>query len=294
MRGSMIRILEPISRLGLLDKLGEKLQHVVTRGLESLGPNQRAVRNLLHGTWMGHPLHPVLTDVAIGGFTATVTLDLLDQFGPEDAFARGADAALGLGLLGGLASAVTGANDWQHTDGKPRRLGVLHALLNSTATLLFTASMIARLAGARGAGRGLASLGFGISMTAAYIGGDLVYGHQIGVNHAAGTSGPEEFTPVSPDSELREDEPRRAEVEGAALVLVRHAGRVHALAATCSHLGGPLPEGKIEDGGIMCPWHGSRFSVEDGSVLDGPATFPQPCYETRVQGGQIEVRAQRA
>ena len=56
-------------------------------------------------------------------------------------------------------------------------------------------------------------------------------------------------------------------------------------------MGGPLSEGELKDGSVVCPWHGSRFCLADGSVLDGPATIPQPRYETRVRNGQIEVRA---
>jgi nitrite reductase/ring-hydroxylating ferredoxin subunit len=66
-----------------------------------------------------------------------------------------------------------------------------------------------------------------------------------------------------------------------------------ALAETCSHLGGPLAEGQLEGNSVRCPWHGSRFALKDGSVLDGPATHPQPCFETRIRNGQIEIRASR-
>jgi nitrite reductase/ring-hydroxylating ferredoxin subunit len=77
------------------------------------------------------------------------------------------------------------------------------------------------------------------------------------------------------------------------VLLLRRGERIYAIAETCSHLGGPLAEGEIEDLSVICPWHGSRFALDSGQVLDGPATFPQPCFETRVQHGQIEVRAAR-
>ncbi len=286
----MRSVLDTLSRQASLDQIGEKLQKLVTAGFIAAGTDTRRLQNVLHGTWLGHPLHPVLTDVAIGGWTAAVTLDLVDQLTGDETVARGADVALGLGLLGALGSAVTGATDWQHTNGRPRRLGVAHALLNVVATTLFTLSLIARLSGRRGAGHWLASVGITVGTAAAYIGGDLVFGEQIGVNHAVGQSVPNDFTVALPESELHEAEPRLAEVAGTRVVLVRHAGRIHALGEVCSHLGGPLAEGKIEDGGIVCPWHSSRFRLEDGGVLDGPATFPEPCFGTRVNAGQIEIR----
>src|SRR2546426_1118376 len=216
----MIRVLDVVAKQRWLDRIGDLLQQGITAAFESLGTDTRALKNLLHGTWVGHPLHPILTDVAIGGWTTAVALDLLDQVADDELTASGADAALGLGLLGAVGSAITGANDWQHTDGKPRRLGVAHAVLNATATALFTTSLIARLAGSRSSGRWLAWLGLGISTGAAYIGGDLVFGEQIGVNHAAGQSIPDDYTAALPDAELHEDEPHLAEVGGTRVVLV--------------------------------------------------------------------------
>ncbi len=285
----MIRVLDVVGRQAWLDRFGDLLQQLINAGFGVFGEDTQGLRNLLHGTWLGHPLHPVFTDVALGGFTAAVTLDLVDQVTGDERLETGADAALGLGLAGAIGAAVTGLNDWQHTGGQSRRLGVMHALLNGTSTVLFTASLFARLLGNRGAGRSLASLGLGTSLAAAYIGGDLVYGKQIGVDHAALVAGPDEFTPALPDADLPEGQPRLAEVNGERFVLIRHGGAIHALAETCSHQGGPLSEGTMKDGGIVCPWHSSRFNVEDGGVLDGPATFPQPCFATRVRDGQIEI-----
>ena len=111
------------------------------------------------------------------------------------------------------------------------------------------------------------------------------------MNHAAAQEMPKEFVPVLPDADLGEAEMKRAEAEGVPVLLVRLEGTVCALAHTCSHLGGPLSEGKLEGDVVQCPWHGSRFNVRDGSVVDGPATFPQPCFEARVREGQIEVRS---
>src|SRR4029078_6907285 len=131
-------------------------------------------------------------------------------------------------------------------------------------------------------------LGYAVSSTAAYLGGHLVFSEQIGVNHAAAQELPKEFVPVLADAELRENEMKRVDAGGAPVLLVRREGEVCALAHTCALLAGPLSEGKLEGDVVQCPWHGSRFNVRDGSVVDGPATFPQPCFETRAREGHLQ------
>jgi nitrite reductase/ring-hydroxylating ferredoxin subunit len=118
----------------------------------------------------------------------------------------------------------------------------------------------------------------------------LVYEQGIGVDRNQGQALPEKFVPVFSESELGDGELKRAEHDGVPILLVRRGKRTFALAEKCSHLGGPLSEGKLRDNSVQCPWHGSRFSLEDGQVLDGPAVHPQPCLEARVRNGKIEVR----
>lgn len=118
----------------------------------------------------------------------------------------------------------------------------------------------------------------------------MVYKEKIGVDHSDSEKLPEEFSSVLAEADLPEDKPVRAEHNGTPIVLVRRGKKIFALAETCSHLGGPLSKGKLDGEIIQCPWHGSRFSVRDGHVVDGPAVHPQPCLETRLRNGQIEVR----
>ena len=120
-----------------------------------------------------------------------------------------------------------------------------------------------------------------------------ISGEQIGVDHVLEPSINYRYTPVMAEAELPENTPKRAEVDGVPLVLVRQEGRVYALAETCAHLGGPLAEGTLEGASIRCPWHGSRYALADGRVLDGPSTWDQPCFVARVRDGQIEVRGDR-
>ncbi len=284
-------VLDAIDRQEWLESVADTVKGAVKGAYEAGGEVGRTIKNALHGTWLGHPLHPVLTDVPLGAWTVALVLDTMDACSPSRSVARGAKIAVGVGLAGAAGAAITGLTDWQDTDGRARRMGLVHGLLNVTATLLYAASFLNRGESSRAGARRFALAGFAVAGAAAWLGGDLVYGEQIGVNHAAGAEAPPDFTPVLPDAELAEGEMRRIEVNRVRILLVRKNGNVHAMAETCSHLGGPLSEGKFDGECVQCPWHGSRFAVEDGHVVDGPATHPQPSCETRVRNGQIEIKS---
>ena len=101
---------------------------------------------------------------------------------------------------------------------------------------------------------------------------------------------PEEFTPVLESAVLADNSMRKATIEDASFVVVRQGQHVCALAHSCA-FGGPLSEGTLKAGSVVCPRHGSEFALEDGRVLNGPATEPQPCFEVREREGRIELRA---
>lgn len=284
-------LIKVIEQQDVLEQASDQIQPLVTGAFKSAGPAGQEVKNFLHGTWLGHPLHPVLTDVPIGAWTAALALDAMETISGRRELGAGADAAIAVGLVGAVGSAVTGVTDWSETDGRARKVGLMHGLLNVGATALYATSLVMRRKRKRSAGLGFAMLGYAVSSAAAYLGGHLVYGEQIGVDHTAAQDAPKEFVPVLAEDELKEGEMKKGEAKGMAVLLVRRKGEVCALAHTCSHLGGPLSEGTLEGDIVQCPWHGSRFSVKDGTVVDGPATFPQPCFETRVRDGQIEVRS---
>jgi len=276
--------LELIERQEWLEPVESGLQRAVAGTFDAAGTAGRKVRNFLHGVWLGHPLHPVLTDIPVGAWTAAVILDLADK-------PKGADLAVTVGLASAVGSAVTGLTDWQATDGSARRIGVVHGLLNIAATTLFAVSLANRNRRGRTTARTLAAVGYVVAFASAYLGGHLVYRKQIGVDHAIGNTPPEDWTPVLDDNELPDGEPRRVEAGGARVLLVRRGGELYAIGEVCSHLGGPLAEGELQGDVIQCPWHASRFCVRDGSVVDGPATHPQPRFEARVNAGRIEVRS---
>jgi nitrite reductase/ring-hydroxylating ferredoxin subunit/uncharacterized membrane protein len=282
-----------IDKQDSLDTASDALQPAVTELFRSGGETGQAVKNFLHGTWLGHPLHPVLTDIPVGAWTTALALDAMDAVSGREGFGDAADAAIAVGLVGAVGAAATGITDWSDTEGRGRKVGLVHGLLNATAMTLYATSLVMRRGKARRAGVGLSMLGFLVSGAAAYLGGHLVFEEKIGVDHTTGQPMPNEYTPVIAESELQENRLTRVVVKDVPLLLVRRGGQIFALAETCSHLGGPLAEGKLVGDSVRCPWHGSRFSLADGSVIDGPATHPQPCLDARVRDGQVEVRLRR-
>jgi len=233
----------------------------------------------------------ILTDVPVGAWTTAVLLDLA---GDDPTWRRAARGATAVGIVGALASAVTGLTDWHVVAGRRRRVGLVHALLNTAALSLFAGSLGVGDRRDGGTARALRRLGYAVATGSAYLGGWLVYDGRMGVDNAAVEETPRDFVDVCADDELRDGEPKRAMAGAVPVVLVRRAGRVHALVETCAHLSGPLAEGRLEGDAIRCPWHGSLFALEDGRVLEGPSVHPQPCFEVRVAGGRIAVRHARS
>jgi len=275
-----------------LEPVADTLQTAVGTAYKAGGPAGQQIANFLHGVWLGHPLHPVLTDIPLGAWTASTALDLMEAVGGRTDLGPGADAAVGVGLAGALGAAASGLTDWYllRANKSTQRVGAVHALLNVSATLLYGTSWFLRRRGRRGAGRTAGWLGYAVVCASAYLGGALVYDQKIGVDHGTREGLPPDFVPVLPDAELPENKLTRVEANGVKILLVRQNGEIRALGELCSHLGGPLADGKLDGGCVICPWHYSKFALSSGEVVDGPATFPQPCFETRVRDGQIEVR----
>ncbi len=285
-------VMNAIAQQEWLNAAGDKIQPAVINTFKAGGKAGQKIKNFLHGTWLGHPLHPIITDVPVGSWSAAVVLDAMELFGQKK-YKPGADAAVAIGLVGAVGAAVSGLTDWTGTTKEKRSIGLMHGIMNLSATALYATSYyIRKNKGSRKTAIGLAMLGYGITSAAAYLGGHLVYGEQVGVDHTAtSVEYPKDFVAVLPENELAENSMKKAQAGEVAVLLARKQGEIFALANTCSHLGGPLCDGELlEDCSVRCPWHHSVFSLKDGSVIDGPATEPQPKFETRVNNGQIEVR----
>ena len=270
-----------------LDRVAEPLSKAVRGAYEAMGPAGQRTKNALHGVWLGHPLHPVFTDLPLGAWTTALALDVAAN--GEPGMRRAATFAMGVGLAGAVGAAVTGLTDWSETDGRSRRAGLVHGLLNVAATSLFATAYALRRNARHSSGRTCAWAGYAIALGAAYLGGDLVYRQRMGVTHAD-TELPPAFTPVLESDRLADNSMVRARAGNADVLLVRQRGTVCALVHSCSHLGGPLSEGTLKENSVVCPWHGSEFALDDGHVINGPATQHQPCLEVRERSGQIEVK----
>jgi len=173
-------ILKFIEEQNSLAPLEESAQTAVKSAYESAGEAGRFIKDALHGKWLGHPLHPVITDVPVGSWTAAAVLDVLELNAAEK-YAAGADAAVAIGLISAVGAAVSGITDWSETEGDARRVGIVHGLLNVTTALIYTGSFAARKSGHRGLGRWLGFSGFAALVAGAYLGGELTYKQAVGV-----------------------------------------------------------------------------------------------------------------
>jgi nitrite reductase/ring-hydroxylating ferredoxin subunit/uncharacterized membrane protein len=277
--GDLIR---PLERWDFLDPLGDwlgsKVNAVVSTG---------AVKSALNGTWLGHPLHPLLTDIPLGLLTSATVVDLWGG----DGAAPAADALTTLGLLAVVPTAAAGLVDWTDSVGPDRRLGLVHAITNLGGSLMYLAGTVSRRGGNRGAARLFSLAGLAVLGGGGYVGGHLIYARGMGVDHTVFDEPPADWTTVARQADLASDTPQLVHANGYGVLLYSHAGTIHAIADRCSHAGGPLHEGEVDEAlCVTCPWHASRFRLADGSIVRGPATAEQPSFEVRVAEGNVEVR----
>lgn len=241
------------------------------------------VEDTLSGTQLGHPAHPAVIAVPIGAWTLT---SIFDATGDPDAARR----AQAIGILGALPAAATGASDWLSTAGAERRVGLVHAALNYTALSLHAVSWLQRRRGRDRFAAVLAVGGTSLVGAAGWLGGHLAYALGVGVDTTAFQKYPDDWVDAIGEGEIPADGVLRAEVAGVPVLFARYDGEIVAYADRCTHRGGPLDEGSVQDGCITCPWHGSVFALADGAVVSGPATRPQPRLEVQVQGNRVRVR----
>jgi len=279
-----------VNHMSWLDKLATPLQNWVSKLYGHPKEPSYRVKDALNGVWLGHPLHPALVYVPLGAWTSSVVLDMAWLSRQEKGIAWSSDILMWTGLVGATGSAVSGITNWVDTDGPELRTGMLHALLNGSATLLNLTSALLRLTGRRRTAIGLSTMAYAMTIYSAYVGGELAYSSAIEVNHVAWQSGPDRFVPVMAASDLVPGKLTRVDVEGIPAVLFKDGNTIYAIAATCSHLGGPLDQGHCEDGIVYCPWHRSGFHLSDGSVANSPAVYAQPTFAVRIRNGWIELR----
>ncbi len=277
-----------------LDKVGEPLQGAITALFKSGGEPGKVVKDLLNGVWLGHSLHPVLTDVPIGAWTMTQMFDLMSiARGDDPALDAASDVTLGAGIVASVPVIITGFTDWSDIHGeRDERMGLAHGLVNSAGLLLNLISLGLRVAGNgnRRLARSLSAGGYLLNGLAAYLGGELVYTQGVAINRSAWVSGPKKYTDVAAVEDLESGKMVKVEVDGRPVVLLQHDDGIHAFEGTCPHRGCGLWEGKLDGHTVTCPCHGSEFDVTDGSLIHGPATVSIPTYEVRKRTGRVQLR----
>jgi len=269
--------MQPLDKLGDLSALDTVITPLskVVDGVIRPG----RIEDALHGTWLGHPLHPALAQVPLGCFASATLCDLAGE--PSAAAKLAA-----VGLASSAPAALAGATDWSKSSPSTQRTGLVHAALNTLGLVAWAASLVRRR---RGGGAVLGALGTGLLSASAAVGGHLAFRQGLGANHDADISGPEDWTDAGPD-DLSDGLPTLRTVEGTQVLLVRKGPDIEAIADRCAHQGGPLHDGELKDGCVSCPWHGSTFRLADGGVVSGPSVHPQPAFDVRRREGRLQVR----
>lgn len=282
--GRLIKTIEGEQRL---DPVAKVISSVVQKVVPP-GP----LRDTLHGVPIGHPAHPFLVQFPIGAWMSAGVLDLLPGGWIP------ATALIGAGTAAAGPAALAGAVDFARLHPEQQRVGVVHWASNVTAVLLYGASFAARLGGNKTVGKRLALAGLAAASVGGYLGGHMSFRQAAGANHTESVPYlfPKGWHDVATLQELPQRQPRRRLVGDVPVLLYRDGERVLAIADSCAHLSGPLHRGTVgSEPGIgacvTCPWHGSTFSLEDGEVVHGPATSPQPRFRTRITDGHVEVAA---
>jgi nitrite reductase/ring-hydroxylating ferredoxin subunit/uncharacterized membrane protein len=278
-------IVQQLETASILDAPGKAVGKLV----RSVTSSSQQLKDAISGTWLGHAVHPMLTDVVIGSFTSATLLDLL---GGEDA-GEAAERLIAIGIAAYGPTALTGASDWADTeiaDPRVRRVGLVHAAGNLVALSLYSASLARRRRGEWGQGAALGALGAAVLMTGGYLGGHMSLRKGVGPDQTVFDPGPTDWTVAADAAQLPEGRPIRVVVDDTPVLLLKQGVNTYAIHDRCSHRGCSLSEGEVEGEEIVCGCHGSRFSLRNGELINGPATTAQPAFQVRESNGRLEIR----
>jgi nitrite reductase/ring-hydroxylating ferredoxin subunit len=276
-------LLQQLEKANKLDRLTDPIQRRVQ------GILRGRVRDLLHGGWLGHPLHPVLIQVPTGAWLSAAIADAVPGMGSC------ATVLVGVGTAGALPAVVAGWNDWSELPAAQRRVGLVHAVTNGVGIGLYTASLVARLTGNQRLGRRLGYAGLGTISVGAFLGGHLTYRFAAGVNQAAPLENqiPEGWHDLCEFAVLGREQRMVAHIGDIPVLVSRSGDTVSAMIERCGHETGPLGDGEFTtiNGAdcVVCPWHGSTFRLTDGAVMHGPAATDQPMLRTRIRNGCVQA-----
>ena len=274
---------ERIERARGLDRVAGAARDAVQRVLRT-----GAVKDALHGVWLGHALHPALAQFTLGSY---VSASLLDAVGGRT---RESSALIAAGLAATLPTVASGWADYSDGHEEQQRVGIVHAALNGAAVACYAGALVVRSRGGRG--RALTAAGGALVSSSAYLGGHMAFRQALGPNQSEAVphTGPGDWQPLGPVTEVPDRRPVRRVAADTPVVVVRTGEEISVLADRCPHASAPMHEGELgeHDGSavLTCPWHGSVFRATDGAVVHGPATAPLPRFETRTVDGVLQAR----
>jgi uncharacterized membrane protein/nitrite reductase/ring-hydroxylating ferredoxin subunit len=278
-------------------------------------PRKVAMKALLQGKPLHHPLHPLLVHFPIGLFFFSFVLDLASLiFREAPGLVAGAYYSMALGLIGALIAAVPGFADYFdiRRDHPAKRTATWHMRLNLCAVGLYAANLYLRhdqltTVSVRTIGLALSFAGVILLSVSGYLGGKMVYDDGISVGrHRRRADGPgktcqasmadaivsegeQVFVAVADAERLQEGEILRADVDGTVMTIAKVDGRLYAFQEFCTHRYGPLSEGALKGAEIECPWHRSCFDIRSGKVTHGPAKVDLKTYPVKMVGTKISV-----
>jgi nitrite reductase/ring-hydroxylating ferredoxin subunit/uncharacterized membrane protein len=274
---------------GEFQQVSADVSQYLREKLLEAGEETREAADILHGKHLGHPLHPVLTDLTIGGWTLGIFFDVLAFITGASWARKSANMLIGFGTLSAIPTALAGLADYSAIKKDAAGYAAAHGILNGVAFFCFAASVVARFKRNSVAAFFLALFGSGFSTLSAWLGGDMVYRHRVGIDHSQ-KAGLDDWAAVMTENELENNTLTSVEAGNQQILLYRNGDEIYAIGAVCSHAGGPLEEGSVNDTCVECPWHQSIFDMRDGQVVHGPSTFNQPRYSVRTRNGQIEIK----
>jgi len=293
-RVPFVGLIDRVEDATALDPLAKATQKIVDAAVRP-----RWLRDILHGVPLGHPVHPLAVQVPLGTWLSAAVLDV---FPGTD---RAARMLIGVGVVSAVPTALSGYTDWSKLHEQQLRVGLVHSAINLLATGLYAASFLQRTRGKRASGKVFGYAGLIVAAGGGFLGGHLTYRQAAGVNHTEDVPHlfPEGWHPLAPVADIEDGRLEHHVVEGTALLVFRQGDEVNVLSDFCSHLSGPLHEGKIVAGAgtpaggspcVECPWHKSVFSLQTGEVVHGPATSAQPRFDARITNGMVEICLQGA
>jgi nitrite reductase/ring-hydroxylating ferredoxin subunit/uncharacterized membrane protein len=248
-----------------------------------------------------HPLHPILIVFPIAFLTGTLLFDLLAVICDYDGFWITGRYLNMAGVISGLIAAIPGCIDLLFTvppDSSAMKRGVQHALINVLVISIFAVLLFCRKAEPAAWIPMVEFLAVGLMTLAGWMGGTLVHRNQIGVDirYAGAGKWKEQRFPrdektirAASSTELELNQMKLLHVGTKRIVLGRTESGYVAFDDRCTHRGGSLAGGSMICGTVQCPWHGSQFSVTDGSVKAGPAGEKIAAYKVREEGGEVWV-----